>query len=178
MAFFLKILFFATILAISFYLVGTQDVKLISDQTIFIKLAAAFMAGIFYTSFMAAPLAVIILIALGLSTNVFIITVAAGMGAVVGDLIIVKFFRFLFGGASQILPRVFFKKVKVVLKKYHLDILSWIVGSIIVASPFPDELGLILLGASKLSYFKLGILAFILNSLGILIILLTTNAIV
>lgn len=173
-----KLLFFAAILALSFYLVSTQDVKLISDQTILIKLAAAFIAGIFYTSFMAAPLAVIILIALGLSTNVFIITVAGGMGAVVGDLIIVKFFRFLFGGVSHIFPKIFFKKAKSILKAYHLDILAWIVGSILVASPFPDELGLIMLGASKLSYFKLAFLAFILNSLGILIILHTTKAII
>lgn len=172
-----KLACFVVILAISFYLVSVLDVMFIADQTFFVKLAAAFMAGIFYTSFLTAPLSLIILIALGINTNVYLVTVVSGMGAVVGDLIIVRFFRVIFGGITKITPRGFITKIKLTLKYYHLDILAWIIGSIIVASPFPDELGLILLGASKLSYFKLAILTFILNSLGILIILLTTKAI-
>lgn len=175
---FLKVGFFMAILAISFYLISSQDVKLLADQTVIIKLVAAFMAGIFYTSFITAALSVVILIALGVNTNIYLVTVVAGMGAVVGDLIIVKFFRFLFRGISILTPHGFFKGLKKILKLYKLDILAWTVGSIIVASPFPDELGLILLGASKLSYFQLALLTFTLNSLGILMILAFSAAII
>ena len=42
--------------------------------------------------------------------------------------------------------------------------------AIIIASPLPDELGLMLLGASKLTYRQIAILTYIFNTAGILVI--------
>lgn len=174
---FFKIIVFVIIGALSFYLISTQDIKILSDQSLVIKLALASLAGLFYTSFLAAPLSIVLFVVLASTTNIYLIALFAGFGAVLGDLMIVKFLRLIFRTFSFVVHINFFKNLKKKLQSYHLDLLSYVLGIIIVASPFPDELGLVLLGASKLSYFKLAVLTFILNSIGILIILYTTRVI-
>lgn len=160
---------------LSFYLVSTQDAAVLADHSLTVKIILAFFGGIFYTSFLTAPLSVVLLVALGLTTNIYLVAVVGGLGAVIGDLIIVKFFRTIFKAFSPVKQIHNFKSLKKTLKAFHLDTAAFILGSVIVASPFPDELGLALLGASKLSYFQLSILTFILNGIGILVILFTTK---
>ena len=172
-----KVSFFIIILVLSFFLVNTFDTKSLADQSLLIKLAIAFLSGLFYTSFLTAPLSVVLFVVLAQTTNIYLVTIVAGFGAVIGDLLIVKFFRMLFKAFSLVIHVGLFKKFRNKLQGYHLNIMAYLLGIIIVASPFPDELGLVLLGASKLSYFKLSVLTFILNSIGILIILYTTKAI-
>lgn len=172
---FLKILVFLVVLVLSFYLITVSDVKALSDQTLFIKLALASLSGLFYTSFLAAPLSIVLIIVLSQTTNIYLIALFAGFGAVLGDLMIVKFFRSVFRTFSFVVHTHFFHRVKKKLQSCHLDLLAYVLGIIIVASPFPDELGLILLGASQLSYFKLAVLTFILNSIGILLVLYTAK---
>ncbi len=173
---FLKLAVFVVIVLASFYLIRMQDVTAFADRSIAFKLSMSMLSGVFYTSFVFAPLSVVLFVILAKSTgSIFLIALMGGLGAVAGDLLIVKFFRTIFKAFSLVTHQDFFRKIKKGLRKYHLDLISMVVGMVIVASPFPDELGLILLGASSLSYFKLAILTFILNSAGILIILLSTR---
>lgn len=132
-----------------------------------------FLSGIFYTSFLTAPFSVLMLASVDFNLNPYILSAIAGSGAVLGDLFIVKIFRTLFSAFSFVRHEKSFVKLKKTLARYHLDFISIVLGSLIVASPLPDELGLILLGASKLSYFKLAILTFLLNGAGILLIVQT-----
>lgn len=173
---FLKLFLFIAVLIISFYLISLQELQLLSDHSLYIKIILGVLSGLFYTSFLSSPLSVVLFIILGKTTNIYLLTLFGGIGAVIGDLLIVKFFRLIFKSFSFISHLNLFKKFRLLLKKYHLDLIGFIIGIIIVISPFPDELGLALLGASKLSYFKLAILTLILNSIGIFIILYTTRA--
>lgn len=53
------------------------------------------------------------------------------------------------------------------------SLIGWIImpiGAIIIASPFPDELGVSLIGLSKLSTGKFILLSYILNSIGIFLV--------
>ncbi|MBI2601148.1 hypothetical protein HYW42_04285 [Candidatus Daviesbacteria bacterium] len=168
---FLKLFIFILIVIFSYFLIQSTDTSLLSDRSLFLKSLVALVSGVFYTSFLTSPLAVVILVVLGQTTNIFSVTLLAGIGAVAGDMLIVKSFRFIFRQLSFVSHSNSFNNLKKQFIKYHLDILSLIIGIVIVASPFPDELGLIMLGASKLSYFKLAILTFVVNSVGILIIL-------
>lgn len=173
---FLKFAVFMTVLILSFYVISSYDPKALAGQSLGMKLLLALLSGIFYTSFLTAPLSVILFVILAATTNIYLITLFGGLGAVIGDFVIVKFFRSIFSAFSFLRHVNSFIRVKKILKSFHLDIIGLVVGIILVASPFPDELGLILLGASSLSYFKLTILSFILNSLGIFAILLTAKA--
>lgn len=174
----LKLFAFGAILIISFYITSSQDTSVFADQTLALKLVVAMISGIFYASFLTAPLAVVLFVILTTTTNIYLVALFGGLGAVTGDLLIIKFFRTIFKPFSFLRHGPIFHRFKKILKTYHLDIIGFIFGAILIASPFPDELGLILLGASSLSYFKLAILSFFLNSGGILIILIITKAII
>ncbi len=167
---------FLAALILSFYIISSYDPKVLADQSLIIKLLLATLSGIFYTSFLTAPLAVILFVILAGTSNIYLITLFGGIGSVIGDLLILKFFRSIFRSFSFLRHIGSFKTVKKILKSLHLDLLGMLLGMIIIASPFPDELGLVLLGASSLSYFKLTVLTLTLNSIGILIILLTAKA--
>lgn len=172
---FLKFTAFVVILGLSFYILKSQDPAILADQSFFSKLALLVLSGVFYTSFLTAPLSVALFIILGSTTNIYLVTIMGGLGAVLGDLLILKFFRNFFKAFSFVKHAKAFKKMKQITKKYSLNLSAIFFGMILVASPFPDELGLIMLGASSLSYFKLALLTFVLNSLGILTILLTAK---
>lgn len=138
-----------------------------------ISLLIAFLSGIFYTSFFTAPLSVLLLVFLDPNLSPYFLAVVAGLGAVLGDLIIIKILRIIFIPFSFLRHQSSVKAFKKQLEKYHLNLISIILGAVIVASPLPDELGLILLGVSNLSYLKLAVLTFLLNGTGLLIIILT-----
>lgn len=174
---FLKIIFFLAILSVSVFLLDGKNTQIFATQAFAVQAAAVFISGFFYTSFLTAPLSVILLVALAPLLNPYLLTAIAGAGAVMGDLLIIKFFRTVFSVFSFVRHRNSFKHLKKRLQRYRLDIIAYILGGLIIASPFPDELGLILLGTSKLSYFKLAVLTFLLNGTGILIIVLTVRAI-
>lgn len=172
---FLKLITFIVIIGLSFYTLKSLDPAILTEQPALPKYLLLSLSGMFYTSFLTTPLAVVLFMLLGPTSNIYLATVFGGIGAVIGDLLILKFFRNLFKTFSFIKHAGSFKKAKKFFTKYHLNLISVIIGMVIVASPFPDELGLILLGVSSLSYFKLTLLTFILNSIGILTILLTAK---
>lgn len=173
---FSKFLIFAIFIAVAFYFIQSFDHSVIKDQTILIKILLGMIAGLFYTSFLTTPFAIVMLIVLGQHMDIYLLTVAGGLGGAIGDLFIVKIFRVLFKFFSFVKHEAFFKEFKLKLKKAHLNLVSIVLGFVIIASPFPDELGLILLGAAKLSYFKLAIISYISNMIGIFMVLLAAQA--
>lgn len=147
----------------------------------FSKTIAAFFAGMFFTSvFTTAPA----MVALGeiAQTNSVVTTAFAGaIGAVIGDYLIYRFIR---DSVSEDLHYLFSKirheKLSLFLHgRFHeLRVYRWLVplmGALIIASPLPDELGLAILGLSKVKSKTMVPLTFAFNFLGILIIGLVTQ---
>ncbi|MDP2934019.1 MAG: hypothetical protein Q8N81_07910, partial [bacterium] len=100
-----------------------------------------------------------------------------GLGALIGDLIIFRFVKDRVSEHFYYLMRV--SKSERLFSIFKLKLFRWIipfVGALIIASPLPDEIGVTMLGLSKMknSYFIL--LSFLLNSAGILIIGLIAKA--
>ena len=130
--------------------------------------AVSFLAGIFFTSaFTLAPAAVALA---NISDSASILTVAlwGGLGAMCGDLILFFFIRDRFAGdlLSSFKPSV----TRRILASFHVGFLKWLsplVGAFIIASPLPDEFGLILLGMSKTRAIVLMPVAFAMNFLAI-----------
>lgn len=141
-----------------------------------VKLLAEFTAGIFYTSFLTAPISFAMLIVLAGENNPVLTAVIAGFGAVLGDFLIVKFFREKFLSDMKVFSKQLpVERIGSFLRKLRLDFLIPLTGAVIIASPIPDEIGLMMLGVTHLSYRQIAVLTYFLNTAGILIITASVN---
>ena len=127
--------------------------------------------------FTAAPATSAILIA-SKNQSVEIAAIIGGLGALVGDLFIFKLIRVSLKDEieklckEKIIVRTK-EKLPLFFKKYFLPI----VACIIIASPLPDEIGVSLLsGATKISTKTFSFISYILNTIGILVILIIGKA--
>ena len=131
------------------------------------------LTGVLFTSFFTAAPAVALLLTFANDYNPLLLSLVAGCGAMLGDYIILKFAEDKIG--SELKPVA--KKLKLmsfinVLHKKRYKPITATAGALIIASPFPDEAGVALLGLSHLSVVRLMLLTFILNSAGILSLIL------
>lgn len=132
----------------------------------------AFFGGILFVSTFTVSIGMTLLLLLAESLHPIEIGLIAGIGAVVTDLIIFQYIRNK-GLINEI--KHFFEffgsdKVKHLI---HTKFFSWtlpVLGAIIIASPLPDELGVGLMGISKLKTYQFVLLSFTLNAIGIFLI--------
>lgn len=140
-------------------------------------LIGSLIAGVFFVyTFTVAPAAVVIF-RLAEQHNPFLIAIFAGVGAVIGDYIIFKYFRDkVFEELKPVLNKLsgpFIKKI--FLTPYFAWILP-LAGLFIIASPLPDEVGVGLIGASKMKNWQFLLVTFFLNALGIFIVVTLSQA--
>lgn len=137
----------------------------------------AFLGGILFVSTFTVATGAVILLVLAERLSPLEIGLIAGLGAVLGDITI---FRFIKNNLSKELESVYnhLDHDNHLQKLFHSKYFSWtlpVIGAIIIASPFPDEIGVTLMGISKMKTYKFLIISFILNAIGIfLVISLTT----
>jgi len=132
----------------------------------------AFFAGILFVSTFTVATSALILLTLAETLSPIEIGFIAGLGAVVGDMTI---FHFIKDNLSREIEDIYnkFDHKKHIKKLLHTKYFNWmlpVIGAILIASPLPDELGVSMIGLSKMGMFKFIILSFILNSLGIFLI--------
>jgi uncharacterized membrane protein YdjX (TVP38/TMEM64 family) len=131
----------------------------------------AFITGmLFVSTFTVAP-ATVLLFYLADKYHPIEIALIAGLGSVLGDYLI---FRFLKDKIFDELTPLFEKYAGGhFLTLLHTPYFSWfspVLGALLIMSPFPDELGLGLLGLSKLRIWEFLLLTFVLDVAGIFII--------
>lgn len=131
----------------------------------------AFIAGIlFVTSFTVATGAVI-LFTLAETLSPIEVALLAGFGAVVSDLVI---FRFVKDDLVRELTPLYVhfggNHLHHVLHSKYFHWTLPLIGAIIIASPFPDEIGVSLMGISKMKTYQFLILSFFLNAVGIFLV--------
>ncbi len=132
----------------------------------------AFVAGIFFTSvFTAAPaVAVVILVAEHHSPGV--VAVVAAVGSLLGDYVMFVFARDRFSRYIRELLTLQLSRERL-RAVMHLRLFRWttfLVGALIIASPLPDELGVALLGFSRVDTAMFAPLSFIANLIGLYVI--------
>lgn len=136
----------------------------------------AIITGIFYVITFTTVPAIALLYNFSLFLNPFELALLAGLGSVIGDFLIFSFFRHrVFIELEPIRERMSKTPFKHILESRYFMWLSPVLGAIIIASPIPDEFGVPLLSASKLKQWHFIILTFVLNSLGIWILLTGLN---
>lgn len=131
----------------------------------------AFIAGILFVSTFTVATGAVILLVLAEKLSPIEIGIIAGFGAVVGDLTI---FRFIKDGLLDEIKPVY-KKIggDHVTKILHTKYFSWtlpVIGAVIIASPFPDEIGVSLMGIAKMKTYQFILLSFVLNVIGIFLV--------
>ena len=139
-------------------------------------LVGAFMAGIFFTSVFTLTASTILFVELLKANPLPEIAIVGALGAVVGDLVL---FLFVKNRVSEDVDEMIMKagmRPHYLIKAEFLRWLNPILGAVIIASPFPDELGLALLGFSKTRTKALICISFVMNMVGIYFVWLAMNA--
>lgn len=140
-----------------------------------------FIGGILFAFGFTAPFAVGIFLSVAEFTNPFLGAVVAGIGSVFSDLCLFRFVRFSFmdefkklqfSAIFRTIKNHFHRRFSDRIKKYFL----WTVAGFLIASPLPDEFGVILLsGFSKMNAKIFAGIAFTLNTCGIFLILVLSG---
>lgn len=134
---------------------------------------AAFIAGFFFATTFTVAIAVSIFLILAQTHNPLLLAAIGGMGALLGDSFIFKFLREDLIADFEYLEGHFGKRIA--KRILHSKLIIWfapLVAAIMIASPIPDEIGLILLAGIKLKYHQFFIISFFLNTIGIFILAL------
>lgn len=140
---------------------------------------SSFLAGVFFTSILTAAPAIVTLAELGQHLAPWKVALFGGMGAVCGDVLI---FKFLQSPLADYIIRVAFsprlRRMGARLAKGALWWVAPLLGAILIASPFPDEIGLLMMGLSGMRLRSFMVLAFTLNAVGIYFIAAAAQAFV
>lgn len=133
------------------------------------KLLASFLAGIFFTSFLTTAPAILVFGKIAAeSSSIIPVALVGGAGALIGDLLIFSFVKdTIVTDARKIVCNSKTKRIAGICTGRIFRFVTPVIGALIIASPFPDEIGLSLIGFSrmKLSFFIP--ISYIMNTLGI-----------
>lgn len=131
------------------------------------------VAGVLFVSFFSAAPAIILLFAFADTYNPLVIAFWAAVGSAVGDWIILKFFDDRI--AYELKPLA--QKLNIMrfirqMRRKKARERSLLLGMLVIATPFPDEIGIAMLGLAHLPTITLLTITFLLNAAGILVLLL------
>ena len=144
----IEIILFSVLIAV--ILAKTGAVKELLTATKEAEIVGSFLAGIFVSIFTAAP-ATVALAEIAQSNSILLVAVFGDIGALIGNLII---FRFVKNHISEDITYLINKsKTKRLTSVFSLRSFRWLVpflGALVVASPLPDEIGLTMMGLSKM----------------------------
>ena len=165
----LALVIFSVFIAIILAKTGALQNLITSTQEV--RFIGSFIAGILFVSVFTAAPATVALGEIAQSNSVVTVAIIGGLGALVGDLIIFRFVKDRVSEHFNYLIRA--SKSERFFSIFKLKLFRWMipfVGALIIASPLPDEIGVAMLGLSKMNNSLFILLSFILNSAGVLII--------
>ncbi len=131
----------------------------------------AFVAGLLFVSTFTFATGALILLILAETLTPWELGLIGGLGGVLGDFLIFKFIRNDLEKEIELIYNHFGGNH--LSKILHTRYFSWtlpVIGAIIIASPIPDEIGISLMGISKISTYKFLIIAFVLDFIAVFLI--------
>lgn len=164
---------------IAIIIIKTHILTSILTSTRGIKLFGSFIAGSFFTSAFTTAPAIATLGEIAQVNSIWSTAFFGAIGAVIGDLIIFKFIRDRFSKhvIEIIKQRGSKTRLRLLIKLKFYKWLTFLIGGLIIASPLPDELGISILGFSKMKQSWFILFSFISNFVGIVIIGMVARAI-
>lgn len=159
------------------YLATTPLVRTVIQSLGSTGYIGAFIVGMFFVSIFTVAPASIVLFNLADTLHPVEVALLAGAGAVLGDYLIFRYLKdTIFEELQPLFQRVTTHRLT---KLYYTPYFQWltpILGAIFIASPGPDEVGIGLMGLSKIKPWQFLMITFLLNSIGILLITLFARA--
>lgn len=134
-----------------------------------VPLIGALIAGFFFSSALTTAPSLTVLYFLASGYNPFLIALFGAIGAVIAD---ISIYKYVVSGVVEEIEHDFkwIAKLERYRNKGIYKTILPIIGGIIIASPFPDELGIALLGSKKINPWKFAAISFVANFIGILIV--------
>ncbi len=131
----------------------------------------AFITGILFVSTFTVVPASVVLFHLAQEFNPLLVALCAGVGGVIGDLLIFRFLKDeVFEEVRPLISRFGGSHIAALFRTPYFAWIVPVIGAIIIASPFPDEVGIGMMGLSKIKWWQFAILVFVLNTTGIFLI--------
>ena len=164
--------------ALAALFINTDIVETLLHTTRSVGLISSFVAGIFFTSVLTTAPAVAALAEIAEAQGMIITAVLGAAGSVVGDSILFYIMR------DRISDRLIRFAARLLPKRRRVSLLDptvtrWLLfalAGVVIASPLPDEIGISILGLSKVNPTLFIPVSFFFNFVGILVIGLIAGA--
>lgn len=140
------------------------------------KILGSFLAGIFFTSAFTIAPASIALAELSQTTSIWTVALCGACGAVVGDMVLFLFIRDRFADDLERALHAYHDRK--LTRFFHQKFFHWLtplIGAVIIASPLPDEMGITMMGVSKIRTWTLVGISFVMNFVGVLAVAFVTH---
>jgi hypothetical protein len=142
-------------------------------------LVGVFVAGMLFTSAFTTATSIVLLGTFGLTVPLPVLALLGGLGAMFGDFVIFSFVKNrLSNDLDYLLSFSGRKRFPAIFRTRFFRLFVPFVGALIIASPLPDEIGVAMLGFSKMKSKVFLPISFVMNSLGVFAIGLVARAIV
>ncbi|MFH1237796.1 MAG: hypothetical protein V1648_05345 [Candidatus Aenigmatarchaeota archaeon] len=168
-----KFMLLAATFIAAYLLFSFRDFTPFESIILYLGYAGSFLSGIAYSYGFTSGFSTAALLVIAKDYNIFIAGFVAGLGALVGDLLIFKFIRHSLEDEVDRLGKTGFVRrissgMPCSVKKYLLSAIAVFV----IASPLPDEIGVVLFAAcTKINVRKFSEISYLLNTAGIFVIL-------
>ena len=151
----------------------------LNDFLISLGYLGIFVSGILYAYGFTAAISTSAFLILADTNNILYAGLIGGFGSLVGDLFI---FRLIRDPLNHEMKKLFNGKIIKNINNHNKklrNILISLIACFIIASPLPDEFGVSLLSAAtKISTRMFSVLSYVLNTIGIFIILIIGKSLV
>lgn len=128
----------------------------------------SFLAGALYVSATSAAFGILLLSDLAKETSALEIALFAGLGGAVADFAIFRFIKQnLISEISPIYDKLGGQHIANFIYQKYMRWTLPIIGAIIIASPLPDEIGIGLMGLSKIKNYQFALLCLVLDVIGV-----------
>lgn len=161
------------IIAIYIQLSATSDV-LIGYFSGINFIPAAFVMGFLFSLTFTAAIATSVFVLLAETThNPYLVALIGGLGSIAANGILYKFFKEEILEDIEALEPKYAKKIahKIMHSKLFVGLIPYI-AALMLVSPLPDEIGIMMLAGANFKYTKFFLISFGLHTIGILVIVL------
>lgn len=157
---------------VAIILVKADILSGILSSTSNFKFVGSFIAGMFFTSIFTTAPAIVTLSEIAQNNSLIYTAFFGALGAVVGDIVIFQFVRdkLSIHFIELVKHNSIWKRFRTLFKLKYFRWSTFMLGGLIIASPFPDELGISLLGFSKMKTRTFIPISFVFNFIGIMAI--------
>jgi len=141
---------------------------------------AAFLVGFLFSITFTAAISTSVFILLAETThNPYLIALIGGFGSLAANSIVYKFFKEEIIDDIQFIEKRYAKRIahKIIHSKTVIGLTPYI-AALLLASPLPDELGILMLAGANFKYTRFFLFSFAFHTIGILIIILAGSALI